>query len=781
MKKLSVLFAVLFSSVQMLNAQYCVPPISCDANITTVAIIDGSDGTVPFNNTSGCENYGDFTNLGPIDLNVGAAYVAEVVSNNTTIGINNTNVRGYVLWVDYDQSETFEEIEATFLPHTGGVAAELAFTVPPTALTGLTRMRVRWDIATPLTGPWDNAFACRGGAGEVEDYTVNIINPTDLTPACAKIPVPADAASDLCNIGTTLSFTAPDADTNPLKDPTGYLLSLWTDNGTVVYLEEDLDLLTATSFTITDVLTPGETYYWQVKPYNDTETNEGCTAWSFTTAPEPNPAPVIAVDGDGSRLVEVCAEAEALFSITDVNSTDLSGATYDWNGTDNTSYPLNDTTIADPVFNSTDFGTTYELALLVTDQYGCTGVDTVDVFVKERATPGSIQAPGGTKVCEGDVAVLNLTGYNGDITWKYSLTSATTNLVNTGDFDDEHTTSPVLQSTYYVAIVDLNGCTDTTSVFIEKKDLPFQPAILNGGLTFCDGDSAYLQASWPGPGSLTWDDAAMSTTEVIWLTETGTYTVTGTSSVTGCSNTSDPVTVTKNDNPNNPLVIETGGIPCEGDTTSIQVAISGADSLFWINDNSGYNTDLDLMISESVSYTFVNKNNTGCYSDTVAYDVVFGTPPNKPTVNMLSNDSLQVIGDATTYYWYTVDGTLVSTETDSIFTPSQNGTYYVIGGNGPCLSESSDTTVVDLFIGVNDYSFSKEMFKVYPNPTNSDITVDVSTKNSILQIVDITGKTVYTETLSQGKNNIQLDLENGVYMVIINNNFETQVEKLIVE
>lgn len=763
MKKLSVLFAVLFSSVQMLNAQYCVPPISCDANITTVAIIDGSDGTVPFNNTSGCENYGDFTNLGPIDLNVGAAYVAEVVSNNTTIGINNTNVRGYVLWVDYDQSETFEEIEATFLPHTGGVAAELAFTVPPTALTGLTRMRVRWDIATPLTGPWDNAFACRGGAGEVEDYTVNIINPTDLTPACAKIPVPADAASDLCNIGTTLSFTAPDADTNPLKDPTGYLLSLWTDNGTVVYLEEDLDLLTATSFTITDVLTPGETYYWQVKPYNDTETNEGCTAWSFTTAPEPNPAPVIAVDGDGSRLVEVCAEAEALFSITDVNSTDLSGATYDWNGTDNTSYPLNDTTIADPVFNSTDFGTTYELALLVTDQYSCVGVDTVNVFVKERATPGTIAAPAGTKVCEGETTELTLSGYNGSITWKYSFTSVVSGLVNTGDVDSVHLTMPITQNAYYIAVVDLNGCTDTASVFIEKKDLPFKPSTLNGGLSFCEGDSTYLQAVWPVTGTLTWDDASMSNTEVIWIKESGTFSVTGTADASGCSNTSDPVTVTKNDNPNNPMVLEMGGNACSGDSVAIQVAISGADSLFWI-DNDGYNNNLDLNITDDASYLFVNKLNTGCHSDTIAYNVVFGDTPTKPIINTLSNDSLQVIGNATTYYWYTEDGTLVSNETDDIFEPTENGTYYVVVGNGSCLSEPSDTVVVDLHIGITDLANGLSQIKVYPNPTNGFFKV-LLPSSAVISIVGIDGKLIEQVQGQKGENVFDLNLQSGIYFV----------------
>lgn len=453
MKKLSVLFAVIFSSMQFINAQYCVPTMTCDANITSVTIIDGSDGTIPFTNNSACENYGDFTGLGPIDLSAGAGYVAEVVVNApTTISVSGTNVRGVTMWVDYDQSGTFEITEATSQAYSTALAAELTFTVPPTALTGLTRMRVRWDILTPLQGPWDNAFACRGGDGEVEDYMVNIINPTDLTPACAKTPVPADASTDLCNVGTVLSFTAPDADTNPLKDPTGYLLSLWTNNGAVVYLEEDLDLLAATSFAITDILTPGETYYWQVKPYNDTETNEGCTVWSFTTAPAPNPSPIIAVEGDNATTMDVCADVDALFSLTDANGTDLTGSTYDWNGTDNTSYPLSDTTIADPVFNSADFGTTYELSLLVTDQYGCTGVDTVAVFVKDPAIAGTITSSNGEKLCEGETTELTLTGNTGTYEWKYSYTSASGALTTTGDFDMAHTTAPITQNTYYVAV-----------------------------------------------------------------------------------------------------------------------------------------------------------------------------------------------------------------------------------------------------------------------------------------------------------------------------------------
>lgn len=607
-------------------------------------------------------------------------------------------------------------------------------------------------------------------------------NDASLTPACTKTPVPTDGATDKCNVGTTLSFTAPDPATIPVQDPTGYNLSLWYDNaGTDVFLEENTDLGAATSFTITDVLTPGETYYWQIKPYNDTETNEGCAEWSFTTASEPNPSPVIAVDGDASRSVEVCAEADALFSLTDANSTSYAGATYDWNGTDNTSYPLSDTTIAAPVFNSTAFGTTYELALSVTDQFGCIGVDTVDVLVKERGTPGTILAPSGTKVCEGETTDLTLSGSNGTIEWKYSYTSAVGALTSTGDFDDEYTTFPILTNTYFVAIVDLNGCADSTNIFIEKKDLPFKPSTLNGGLSFCDGDSTYIQAVWPVSGTLEWDDVAMSTTETILVKETGTYTVTGTADATGCSNTSDPITVTKNDNPNNPFVLEMGGNACEGDTTTIQVAISGADSLFWIDDNSGYNNDLDIFIKESAAYRFVNRNNTGCSSDIVNYSVVFGTPPSKPVVNTLSNDSLQIIGDAATYYWYTLDGTLVSTETDSIFEPSDNGTYYVVGGNGPCLGEPSDTVVVDLFSSVSDMSKGLNQIKIYPNPTKGVVTIINQFSGAKLAVLDVTGKLVYSTILQYGANQLNLELGKGVYFMLIRNNNAEIVERLIIE
>jgi hypothetical protein len=790
MKKLSILFTAMCGVFQIANAQYCAPKAICDSvgyidnfSITTDPI------TTIFSNISGCKGYTDYTYLGVTDLVTETGYIVNinVAPSGVAIAIdvgNSTEYSSGVAWIDYDQSGTFEDSEAMSTPTSASGEIKIPITIPSDALPGLTRMRVRADRVMSATQIFDNAFACKDSSNETEDYLVNIIysNATGFTPACATNPTPADTTDSLCNNGMLLSFDAPAADINPLKDPTGYEISIWTDNGSIVYLENDSNLGANTSYAFSNNLTPGDTIYWQVKPYNDSDTNKNCTVWYFVTAPDANPVPVIAVKGDVSRSVDVCSGVDALFGLTDANSTPYTSATYDWDGTDNTSYPLNDTTIAEPIFNSTVFGTTYELALIVTDQYGCTGVDTVDVFVKEPATSGSIVANGGTKICDGSSAELGLVGSDGDIEWKFSTISPSGALTTTGDIDDKHTTDPIIQDIYYVAIVNLNGCVDTTDIFIEKEELPFKPVITNSDLSFCDGDSILLNTVWPDLGTLEWNDATMSTTQSIWVKESGDYIVTGTG-LNGCSNDSDPAAVVKNELPNDPIVNEMSGTPCQGDSIQLKVDIAGADSLFWFVNgmlSSAYNSSTDYNIRNDVSYQFVNKTSEGCISDTVDYSVAFGSAPNKPIVNILSNDSLQIIGDATTYYWYLDDGTLVSTETDSIFEPTENGSYFVVGGNGPCLSEPSDTVIVDLYNGILSVD-ENEQIVVFPNPNSGNFNIKLLSRSTI-NIRDIYGKVVYHNEHYSGVVGIELNITTGVYiMEVLTNQHLVTMTRIIVE
>jgi hypothetical protein len=606
-----------------------------------------------------------------------------------------------------------------------------------------------------------------------------------LAPACATTPLPSDTLKDVCNLEATLSFTAPAPAATPAQDPAGYNLSLWTSNGAIAYLHKDTNLLTATSFDIPDVLTPGETYYWQVKPYNDLGTNEGCAVWSFTTATKPNPVPVIDVDGNAARLVEVCSNFDFVFNVTDLNGTPYTGATFDWDGTDNTSYPLSDTTITNPTFNSTDFGTTYQLALMIVDEFGCVGVDSVDVTVNETATTGSISSIEGTKICDGEFANLSLTGYSpaGTIEWKKSIVSPTGSLATTDDFDDNHMAGPITQDIYYVAIVDLNGCLDSTNVFIEKEELPFKPAISSESTIFCEGDSVQLTVVWPDAGDFEWNDADMSTTSAIWVKDAASYHVTGTASSNGCSNTSTDIVITEGVKPNNPAIVVNSGTPCIGEALNITAEISGAASMERFVDyafSETYDADQDFEISDDVIYQFVNKSADDCPSDTIDYIIVFNETPERPAVSVL-NKKLHVNAIATSYDWYLEDGTLMGTTTDTVFDPSVDGVYYVVAKNDPCISLPSETAVVDWVIGINEYGTPGFNVTIYPNPVNNLVNVIVENNISTLILTDVSGKVIVTKALTQGANTLELFVEKGIYLITVSNGNSSVVEKLIVE
>ena len=57
------------------------------------------------------------------------------------------------------------------------------------------------------------------------------------------------------------------------------------------------------------------------------------------------------------------------------------------------------------------------------------------------------------------------------------------------------------------------------------------------------------------------------------------------------------------------------------------------------------------------------------------------------------------------------------------------------------------------------------MAKVYPNPAQNSLNID-ATESTTIHIVDLLGKTIYTQQLNLGANTIDIcSLTNGVYML----------------
>jgi len=162
------------------NAQYCTPSA---LNCSLGDEID--DFTIPLANFShlgtGCSanTYGDFTGDATleIDLSQTVIYDFEITHNFGSQYVK--------IWIDFDQSQTFEDSEVVFVSSAGGNPTNGSFSVPLSASQVTTRMRVM-DIYS--LEPSDSC-APSGSYGETHDYTVNILPP----PPC---PMPTNLALD---------------------------------------------------------------------------------------------------------------------------------------------------------------------------------------------------------------------------------------------------------------------------------------------------------------------------------------------------------------------------------------------------------------------------------------------------------------------------------------------------------------------------------------------------------------------------------------------------------
>jgi hypothetical protein len=153
------------------NACYCTPTAAC----TTAFIDNVSISTTDLANAaSGCSNASSTPSsyiLFPASGKT-TATVLKGTSYNLSVTTNTSQIVS--VWMDYNQNGVFEVSEwaQVSTATTANVAATMAMTIPTTATTGVTLMRVRSRSASNPNGSSD---ACSTFAsGETEDYWVNI-------------------------------------------------------------------------------------------------------------------------------------------------------------------------------------------------------------------------------------------------------------------------------------------------------------------------------------------------------------------------------------------------------------------------------------------------------------------------------------------------------------------------------------------------------------------------------------------------------------------------------
>lgn len=395
--------------------------------------------------------------------------------------------------------------------------------------------------------------------------------------------------------------------------------------------------------------------------------------------------------------------------------------------------------------------TTYTLTVTDTTT-GCSDDEMMTINV--NPLPAVAINPTALAICIGDSAVLTA---NGASTYSWS----------TGGNSATELVAPSASTTISVTGTDSLGCAAMDSIAVTVNTLPVV-TVTAAIDTVCPGTADTLYAS--GADMYNWmPTGGTSSTEVVMPVTTTAYSVMGTDSTTGCSSTS-MITVYTLPAPTMTVTATSSAI-CTGDGDTLMA--SGADAYSW---SSGGNAATEFVNPTSTTtYTVTGTDSTsGCTSQSTI----------TVTVNQLPNVTVSIAADTlcVTDGPYALNGgspaggTWSGTAvTGTNFSPSTagNGSFtiiYTYTDSNTCTSTATDNIVVDPCVGIVEAG-TPNVFQLYPNPASNRVVITWSaeTKVNLIQITDITGRIVMTQsTLNGTQTEINIsELPSGMYNVQI--------------
>jgi hypothetical protein len=183
---------------------YCTTALHSNNNCAPAGNINDVfiTGTTLSNLGTGCasnagQSYSSYTPSGSntASLDIGSSYSFNVAVTNA----NNT----ISLWIDYDQSGTFDATEWTQVSAAAqiGVPNTVTISIPVSALSGQTGMRIRTRQTGAANGATD---ACTTMAsGETEDYIITLVQP----PPCVAPPIAGMLMSSDSIVCVNINYT----------------------------------------------------------------------------------------------------------------------------------------------------------------------------------------------------------------------------------------------------------------------------------------------------------------------------------------------------------------------------------------------------------------------------------------------------------------------------------------------------------------------------------------------------------------------------------------------
>lgn len=522
----TLLATLLFSA--NIRAQYCTPSVTCGSFITSLIVYDVTQA-VTYQNTTVCSSYVYYLS-DTIEFSVTDSYNMEIGSNYTTLSVG-TSLPGFAVWVDWDQSGTFEETEAQYVPYTGLVTTGFAFIqVPVDAVPGITRMRIKWTEDHPIPPTLDDAYACAATVGEVEDYNVRVINPipTTNTP-CAGDYSPGSGSTGFCTDSVTLAWT----DQGTL--PSTFIISAGTNAPDYDNLVDSLNVDSDTSYTLFN-LQAATTYGWKVVATNAvTGDATGCPTNVFLTGPG-NPTATI-----NPNDPSICAGETIDLDGTPSGGTPFSSGAYDTHTWTSTSSFASATDLQVVTIDEATPGA-HEYIYEVVDSLGCAARDTITLTVNESPITSINDGSDTTTFCANTSINLDgiATGGVAPFSFAWTATAGTLTSLNPPvDSLQQYENTNTGTEQINLVITDANGCSSEDSL-VAIATTPISPevelTITPNKATFCTTEAITFLADTSigdySTGTFAWringNSIAALNNLGSWNTDTlsaGTYTV----------------------------------------------------------------------------------------------------------------------------------------------------------------------------------------------------------------------------------------------------------------
>lgn len=346
------------------------------------------------------------------------------------------------------------------------------------------------------------------------------------------------------------------------------------------------------------------------------------------------------------------------------------------------------------------------------------------------------------------------------------------------------TASNLAQGTYSVVVTDAYGCTSTVSNIIVNNISTLAMTVASQTNTTCFGSTNGIATvnvtGGTAPFTYTWTNNP-STTNAATNLGAGVYSVTVLDG-TNCSSTinvtiTSPTAITAVSTPVAPLCF--GGT----DGSATVTASGGASNYTYVWTGNASTTNAITNVGAG-TYSVLITDGNGCQ---VTQQVVVTAPTaltasstSTPETNGTDGTANAVATGGTSPYTYLWN----NGATTQNITGLAAGTYSVIttDANG-CVFTS--TVTVTSVVGVTE--IENGTIAIFPNPTQGIVTVSmdgIATGDITMEIIDITGKSVFTQKVlfDGNKTNYSLDLSsltNGTYLIKLNMQDGTATRRIV--